>query len=383
MSPSDRRIPSWLAALALFVVGAAAFWLLRPLAVQSGDYREYSEQKRYGWDLPIYHIREPGSVLLWQACAWGSRRLVSGGGEIGAMLDEAERRRGFDLLGAFSGGAFVVFLGAFIRDARPRSRVRAAAAAAVVLTSAITWTFVGHIEFYAPFYAGLMFFYWRVARYFREPSDRAFFWMILGAWVAVGMHRVALFHLPALALMWLKPGRPLAIARPTRHQATVMLSLLIAACVAHFVPIFSAAALGARIAVFEDYNWLPELITPLTQGWADYVQAHSKLGSYHLFTFGSLAHAQHFLFFVAIASPLGLPVAILYRKAIRDAGARFLLAASILGWIWALVWHPHLGYGDWDLFANPGLPTNLLAAWLLLGGAGGTGHPDQAGSGAS
>lgn len=350
----------------LFIAGAGGFWALRGHGIQSGDYLEYSEDKRYGFDRPIYHLREPGAVFLWQACAWGSRWIATGDWFGPALLSAPERQRGFDLLGALSGGVFLALLAAFVADASPRLGARTPLAAVAVLASALTWTFAGHIEFYAPLYAGLLFYYWRAGRYFRHPSNRNFAWMIASAGVAVTMHRAALFQLPALALVWLDPKRPFRPSSPTREQALTLLAAIILLCLLHFIPIFSYVAFDAPILVFEDYNWLPELITPLTQGWADYVAAHSRLGSYHLFTFGSRAHWEHFLFFVAVASPLGLPLVILYRRSIRDRWTRFLLLSAAAGWLWAFVWHPHLGYGDWDLFANPGLPTNLLAATLLL-----------------
>jgi hypothetical protein len=366
----SRPDPRWgIAAVyvLIFAAGALGSWSLRGFAVQSGDHAEYSQEKRYSRDVPIYHIREPGAVLLWQAFAWGSRGVMHGRDSMWGMLTPEDRARGFDLLGAFCGGLFLVFLAAYIRGAPSASGGRKALAAAVVLFSAITWTFVGHIEFYAPLYAGLMFFYWRASRHFLAPSERTFFWMILAAWAAVAMHRVALFHLPALALVWAGSARPLRWIRPTQTQVVVVLGFVIVACVTHVIPVFVAAAFNAPILVFEDYNWLPELITPMTQGWAEYVRENSRLGSSHKFLFGSYAHASHFFFFVMVASPLGVPVAILLRRQIRGRWPGFLLAAAAAGWLWAIFWHPHLSYGDWDLFVNPGLPTNLLAASLILG----------------
>lgn len=352
----------------VLLLGTLAFWALRDLGVQSGDYLEYSEEKRYGFDQAIYHVREPGAVLLWQACAWGSRWMATGEWFAPALLSTEERQRGFNLLGALSGGVFLALLAAFVNDASAGASGRAVLAASAVLVSAITWTFVGHVEFYAPLYAGLMLYYWRAGRFFRDPSNRNFAWLIVGAGVAVIMHRSAVFQLPALALAWLAAAHPLRAVRPAREQTLILLVAVIVLCLLHFVPIFAVMAFDAPILVFEDYNWLPELITPLTRGWADYVAEHSKLGSYHLFTFGSRAHWEHFFFFLAVASPLGFPLVLLNRRRIRDRWTAFLLASALCGWLWAFIWHPHLGYGDWDLFVNPGLPTNLLAATLVLAG---------------
>jgi hypothetical protein len=349
----------------IFAAGALGFWSLRDHAIQSGDYEEYSEEKRYSRDTPIYHIREPGAVLLWQAFAWGSRGWLQGHGALWGMLTPEDRTRGFDLLGAFCGGWFLVFLAAFIRGAEAASAGRKALAAVIVIASAITWTFIGHIEFYAPLYAALMFFYWRASRFFLAPGERTFFWMILAACIAVTMHRVALFHMPAVALVWLRSVRPLRWQRPTTPELKVVLGFIIAVCLLHAAAVL-AGTMSSRVLVFEDYNWLPELITPMTQGWADYVRENSRLGSTHKFLFGSFAHASHFFFFVMVASPLGVPTLVLLRRQIRGDWPRFLLVAAATAWVWAIFWHPHLSYGDWNLFVNPGLPTNLLAATLVL-----------------
>lgn len=347
-----------------FVVSSGLFWALRGAAVQSGDYLEYQEQERYGKPVPIYHIREPGAVALWQALAWGTRG-VRAQAAAGGSLNAEEREVGFDLLGALAGGFYVVFLICFIAEYAGSLALRIGAFG-LVMVSSVTWLFVGHIEFYAPFAAGLMLFYWRAARYFRAPTQRNFFWLTIGALVAVTMHRAAIFHFPALLLVWRAPSGIRKWERPTAGQIRVILSVTIVACLLHIVPILIATLGESPILVFEDYNRLPELITPFTQSWAEHVRETSKLGAKPIFTFGSMEHWKHFFFFIAISAPLGVMVVAVKIRSLSRSDQRFFAASAVCALVWALFWHPHLGFGDWDLFSHPGLPINLLAAALIL-----------------
>lgn len=353
----------------LIYLAAASFaWGLRDSGIQSGDYVEYSETVRYGMKKPFFHIREPGAVALWQAFAWGTRAVRADEDTPPIGLTPEERIIGFGLLGAFSAGWFAVFAAAFLLEFSIGPNPRTFLAVAVLAVSSITWTFVGHIEFYAPYYAALMGFYWTVARYARRRSPANLILLLAGAWLALFMHRAALFHLPGLLIFWLRPASKFRLRKPSEEERLPLLLFVIFVCFSHTIPIASAM-FGAPLLVFEDYNWLPELLTPFTQGWADYVVENSKLGSSHLFTFGSLDHAKHFFFFVLISAPLGAPIALASFRRVGDSGRpdrrAFALAAASV-WVWALFWHPHLGYGDWDLFSQGGLPTNLLAVACLL-----------------
>ncbi len=382
MFPRSRR--RLLVTLLLFALGAAAFWLLRGWGIQSGDYEQYRSLEIYGVRRPIYHVREPGAVLLWQGVTWlavprrpadavvtspwASELRVRGGGE----LSPEERAVGFAALGALSGGAYLVFLAAFLGKLGRSGRGARALAAACVLASAITWTFVGHMEFYAPLYAALMFYYWRAIRYFRDRSFRNFAWVFVGAAVAVTMHRAAAFHLPALVWLFRGGAGESRFRRPARGEAVAMLCAVLAVCVPHLVIVGLSALDLARTLVVETYNWLPELLTPFTRGWAEYVRANSQLGSFHLFLFGSLEHWKHFLFFWGVGSPVAIMAAAVFgwrgRRTRRswNADEAFLALSALCAGVWALFWHPHMGYGDWDLFVNPSLPLNLLAAMLAI-----------------
>ena len=351
----------------IFVAGAALFWSLRGWAVQAGDYRLILEDLNFPLDTAIYHIREPGSVLLWQALTNLTMAIRDNWLSSGVRLPvEQMRAIGFDVTGAFTGGLFLAFLFAFLAEMNPGPDLRAFPAALPVLVSSIIWTFVGHAEFYAPLFMGLMFFYWMTARYFRDRSLANFRWLMIGVFVAVSMHRVAVFHLPALAIVFLASPTGWRLRPPTRPEKISILVLIIAVALSHTIPIFLGTLWVVPIYVFESYNWLPELLTPFTQSWADYVEANSVLGSFHIFKFGTVDHLKHFFYFLGTGAPIGTAICLWRIRHIRQPHEKFLLVAAISGWIWAIFWHPHLGYDDWDLFCNPALPTNLLAAVLIL-----------------
>jgi|GEM_PF-2143481 len=387
---------AWGRRLLIFAAGAVGCWLLRPWAIQGGDWLLYVDEVLFAHRRPIFSLREPGSTWLWQGMAWTVHVVDEGffrddplsersityrnlfkqpkfkkrdfprRGPV-RFLTQGQIAVGFDLLGALSGGAYLALLAAFLRDLGPASMARRSLAAVVVLTSAVTWNFVGHIEYYAPLHPALLFFYWRALVYLRGPTPRAFAWLIAAAWITVFIHRVAVFHLPALAVIFLAPAGRWGPRRPTRGESLVMLTALITTCALHAAAVLMASAIGrGPFLVIADYNWLPELITPFSEEWRQYVIDHSRIGSIPIYTFGSASHWNHFFFFIAVSSPLGLPIVVARARRLRRPEEIFLAAAAASAWLWAFFWHPHLGLLDWDLFSNPGIPTNLLAAALLV-----------------
>ena len=85
----------------IFVAGAGLFWSLRGWAVQAGDYRLILEDLNFPLDTAIYHIREPGSVLLWQALTNLTMAIHDSWFSSGVRLPiEQMRAIGFDVTGA-------------------------------------------------------------------------------------------------------------------------------------------------------------------------------------------------------------------------------------------------------------------------------------------
>jgi hypothetical protein len=254
----------------------------------------------------------------------------------------------------------------FLLEIRPELSWRHAIALTVVLASAASWVFFKHFEFYAPLYAALAFVAWMGARYLRAPYFRKFIWLIAAFFIAANMHRVALFYLPALALVFRDSKSARGFRKPEQREIAVMAAAVLAAALLHAVPVYLASIDAWKALVLEDYNRVSELLTPFTQSWADYASETSRLGAVHRFTFGSIEHWKHFFFFMLAGSPLALPVIAAFARRIKSQREKFLLLMAICGWVWALFWHPHLGYGDWDLFCNPAVATNLLAASLIV-----------------
>lgn len=392
-----------------FAAGWAFFAAIGPhVMVLSGDWLQYLTEDRYFLRRPIYHMREPGGVLAWQACAWGSHGLrglrtpkapvaapktaqepkrkrgatlnlatyksdyqrlraeTAARRQKAMFLTRVEARRGFGILGPICGGVFAIALVGLLRELGPGGPLRAGMAAAVVVASSVSWNFMGQVEFYGPIYAALPFYYWMAIRYFKERSFRNYCWLMVAAFIALNMHRVAIFHLPALLLIFWEPHSRRRFRLPTRPERAVILFIIIATCAMHIIPMFLFALGKGPFLIIEDYNWAPELITPLTEGWKQYVYDHSKGKTIMSYLFGSRLHLSLFFGFMALSAPFGAPVCLLLRRHIRTAEERFLAVAAILAWIWALFWHAHLKWDDWDLFANPAVPTNILAATLVM-----------------
>lgn len=380
--------------IGLFMSADLVTWVSKGVCVPGGDDREYLNDKIYGNPVVIYHVREPGAVSVWQATAWamhawsgpwahreGIRRLqtlltrIPGALEADASWFSRERSEGtldpparmlaFALVGSLSAGLFAVFAAAFMGQLGPIRAPRGLAAAVALASGATVLVFINHAEFYAPLYAALALFYWRAAAYFRARTLVNFSLLIASALIAVTMHRVAVFHMPALIVIF-RADAPNRLRLPDHFEATVILLAVIAAAMAHIVPITLASLDIWKIYVIEDYNWLPELITPIGDGWAGYVANHSKLGATPLFTLGSLEHWKHFLFFLAISSPVALLFLVFGLRRPRSDLERFLIIGAACAWVWAFLWHPHKGYADWDLFCNGAVPLNFLAAAVIL-----------------
>ena len=313
-------------------------------------------------DRLIYHVREPGAVWLLQIIFLFMRSFFEA-----HQITAAFVARGFEHLSTISGGLFVLGAAAFANLLTPRPASKLATFA-LSCAGIYLWLFMGHIELYAPLLMALMFLYLAALAVTRWGVNPAWAWGALI--VAATMHRVALVYLPAFYFLLTPPNEHKHL-RPVSKKFLVQGSIGVLAILLPHI-LFLAVYLGqwghARPLPLELTNWLPELITPLTQGQLDYVRANSQMGSFHLFTLGSLAHWQHFFIFMLTSAPFGWVVILLYGKRLRQSNdfQKFLITAAACGWAWAFVWHPHRSYGDWDLFCHPGLATNLLAATLLF-----------------
>ena len=349
----------------VFCTASTLFWWCGALRLPGGDTEMYLGPygASFQTGLWMYHVREPGAVWLLQISigATGCRVQLPGG------LAPA-----FEWLSVLSGGVFAVAACEFARTVRPRRRDRAAVFAAAFM-GIYSFTFFRHIELYAPLMAALMVMYLLAARHLCRGMAQGWVWA--GFALAATVHRVALFTLPAFWVLK-EPGSRTRSWQADPAMVKGFTAAILALAIPHIViELGYVMTLGGNPirhwpVPMETTNWLPELLTPLTQAQADYVRANSQMGSFHLFTFGTVEHWRHFLFFVLASAPVGAPVALALWRRVDTRLEKFLATAAVCGWAWALVWHPHQSYGDWDLFSNPGLATNLLAALLVTKGPG-------------
>jgi hypothetical protein len=238
-------------------------------------------------------------------------------------------------------------------------------ALSMAFSGSVLFLFFGHQEMYAPFMCSLMAMFFAASVCLARRAPIGWLWL---AWaVAVTMHRAALFYLPAFYFAFPSSAER-RFRRVDRKTLRAPVIAVIVLCAMHvwMELCYLYPFLGLDVLVFETHNWLPELLTPFTKAQADYVRQHSPIGSFHWFTFGTAAHLSHFLFFVVCGAPLGAPLLIWLGRRARSDLEKFLIASAICGWVWALFWHPHRSYLDWDLFCHPGLATNLAAAVLLI-----------------
>jgi len=176
----DSRVSFFLRLL--FAVSVAfLFWLCRDIAPDGGDSELYlsdSSMCFLNTDKLLYHYREPGSVWIWQ----GIHNTISNPDNIDIRQ---ERLNTFAILASLSGGVFWWFLlsicSSLMQDGISLRRCLLFLFPCAL--SASTLVFMGEAEFYAPLYAGLMFWCWTMRKHTENP--RGFpFWTVILAWCA-------------------------------------------------------------------------------------------------------------------------------------------------------------------------------------------------------
>ena len=94
----------------------------------------------------------------------------------------------------------------------------------------------------------------------------------------------------------------------------------------------------------------------------------------HWFTFFSQAHLEIKVYFFFISGlfglPLGWPLVLLLYRRLTSTFHIYLLLNALVGLLWFIVWHPDLGWIDWDLFSQPKIPLHFLVGLLLAGWSG-------------
>ena len=310
-----------------------------------------------------YHFREPGAIWCLQVILCFINCDPS---DIASTIN-----RGFGWFSPVFGALYLCFT-YFLARTEVSSTMQRFVFWGISCAGIYMWTFPGHIEFYAPLIASMAFLCYMGKLITDNRISRHWFWV---AWaICCTMHRVSLFVLPAF--YFLLPVAEGRFRKPDRSDVKAAIAAILALSIPHiaislmFVYSIPIPFTSRVIIPIEVYNWFPELLTPLTQAQADYVRANSQIGSFHLFTLGSVEHWKHFLFFVLTSAPIGIFGLIACgfsgKLSLRNDFQKFLSTATLFGWLWAFVWHPHMGYADWDLFCWPGIFTNVLFASLVF-----------------
>lgn len=330
-----------------FLLGALFFYLARGLRIPGGDTviilgdNWASMLWAPGW---VYYAREPWCHSL-------AHFLY------GLTHDLAQA---YAWYGALAGGLFLAVLAAYCR--RPLFW-------AVMLCSAATWNFVGHIEYYAPFMAVFLLLLITLARAL-EPAPRAqpvhvaFLFAL-----SYLFHKLTLFFLPAMLWLFIGRVRGRWVRRPVSNaQVQWSLAAIVLMVLADLVPtllLSQNVIRGQYVAVNEG---LMDLITPLTPAIARHFEAKSLTGMFYVYTFGHWKHFAYFFGFLLAGAPLGLALTLRHRRRILESeSAKALALAAACGLIWTFMWQPRGFWKDWDLFCLAGMPLNLLGAGLALG----------------
>lgn len=359
MNDDRRRLPNRILCPLLFVAGAGLFFALRNFAVIGGDTNSiFSPRWAYMWDArPLWYVREPLAHLLVQATVW----LVG------------DLRLAFQTVSALMGGAYLAVLALYSRDARFW---------AVNLLTVVMLEFVGHLEYYAPLAVLLALYFYLLTRAL-TPGSRVRPWHVLAVYgVTYLCHKLAIIYAPTLLWLLVRRGEGGGWGWRRdwgRREWEKALGCAVAGLLLDLAPQFLKGGLNVswlRVQTRDDV--LSELITPLTPALAEAIARRSTTGSYFWFTMGTALHWQYFLGFLAATAPLGLPLLALLWRRVRGEAAWALATASLLGVGWMFLWHPHMGWPDWDLFAMGALPINLLAGGLWAGLWGTPAKPQQA-----
>ncbi len=346
----DRAVQPARASIAraatLFLAGAAIFFALRPLELPGGDTHLFFSANWgyiYG-DRFVWYAREPLAHLA----VHGLYRLL---GNLALA---------FAVSAAIFGGLYLVVLDRFSRGWRfwlP------------VLASAATWNFVGHKEYYAPVLAALALFYLALVRALERPARATPAHAMAAFCLAFLAHKGALFFLPAA--LWLVVGRENGRWKrrlwPRRSLEWALVWIIMIGVAEGFVALLTET--GAGILYQTVNEPVIELLTPVNQAMADWVQSRNKTGLFYYFLMFEPLHWKFFFGFLLAGAPVGIPVTIWLWRRIRTDAARALLTAAALGAVWLFLWHPRAGWKDWDLFSLAVLPLNLLAGLLWSGAA--------------
>lgn len=335
------RLKSFAFLFFIFVISALLFFSLSSFSIPGGDTKSLVKVKHseMGWgSLRYYQFRYPLSQFLVNFCYKQTNNL---------MLS-------FEIVSSVFGGLWILTL-LFLK--------RSFLFVAFNLLSIIFFVFTGHKEFYAPVTACLTF-YFALSFYATQPDSKIKPWHCALVWgVSVICHKLALFYIFPLIFLFLDfKGRKTRFANKKEIQKVLYVIIIVVILIQ--LPLIGSILHWDVVARQTDNPTL-ELIT-LNKAWADDVAENSLRGAFQKFYFGELDHFKFFFGFMLLSCPIGIFVVLLNWRKLLDDRYRIFTTAIGCGLIWAFMWHPHMGWLDWDLFSTAYISVNLLAGLLLL-----------------
>lgn len=345
MSPRWRHL---LIGLALFALVSALCWSLRGLRMEGGDTELFLRPDWYTtfvcpptW---TFFFREPLSFFAPQI--------------VERLTHDWPPEDVYALPSCLAGGLFAVTL--LVISRRPLLW-------AIMLCNATVFLFLGHIENYALAYVMAVITVmvgWRCA-----IDRRRRLWPVVACWcLAIGFHQVTAFLAPAALALLLerRDGRWRMIPR-SRGDLEICLLCLIAVALLFVIPSLLMARDIGPVIIYGSSGSIWEFLTPLSEAHDDWITEHSVMGSWARYTMLSAKHWRQMLLFQVALCPLGLIslAAMLARR--RGRGEAFLGIACGSMLLWSFVWHPHMGWNDFDLWSLMAAPMNLTAALLWSG----------------
>ncbi len=316
----------------IFLVSTAAFYLLKPIALQGGDSIELGMRIESQWFW--YYFRAPLTFFLHQVAYRILSPFYMNGHEVIAVLS------------CIAGGLYVVALYQISRH--PVFLV-------VTLLSPYIFIFVSHVEHYAWVSMSLTWFILGIKRYVEGR------WTLVPATVfyilSMLFHPLALFYFPALLYVCTRIGWHDGRLRVTKdpgispsHVRAMLLMFVITLLAATSIQlIFREFVCGLGV---DKRRLCPLFSNPDPE--------------HYYFTLFSLEHIAMYTYFISMSSPLGVPVVLIALPyVIKKRFYRFLLVMTVCGGTWTFLWHPDMHLADWDLIGNFAVPTNILAGLVL------------------
>lgn len=327
-----KHLQQILVAGAVFFAFSGLFFALRPYAIPGGDSEEvclFASSPQF-----MFYFRSPLVVFLHQLlykllnpAGWSAKETIALGSSIAGGLYVVA------LTHISSNLSFLLFN----------------------LLSPFIFIFVSHVEHYAWVNMCLTWFIYYIYRFLNQRSSLipATICFVL----ASAFHNLALFYLPALFVVAFTVKRQNHRLKIDWHPFLTLKQIKVVLLIftgyfllMSILPlIFSTSVRGLDVG--------KERLCPLF---------HNPNPVRFYFTMFQWEHFAMMLYFIKMSSPAGLPVIIILAPwLLRGRFYFFLLIMTLCGLGWAFLWHPDMGYPDWDLFGSFAIPANILAGLML------------------